>query len=164
MQTPVHPSPKYSPHDSFGTQLAERRQPFQELGPDYTPQHVETYFRYPDDHGSFAQAAERCFGGGKCRSLGDQTMCPSLQATREEMHSTRGRAHLLFEMMRGDHCKEAGARTGARSTRPLPAVQGCKHDCPVSVDMATYKAEFLAHYYKGRLRQRVAYSMGLIMW
>ena len=40
--------------------------------------------------------------------------------------------------------------------------KGCKHDCPVSVDMATYKAEFLAHYYKGRLRPRAAYSMGLI--
>ena len=68
------------------------------LGPYYAPRQVETYFRYPDDHGSFAQAAERCFGVGKCRSLEGQTMCPSFQSTREEMHSTRGRAHLLFEM------------------------------------------------------------------
>jgi Fe-S oxidoreductase len=135
------------------------------LGPDYEPRRVETHFRYPDDHGSFAQAAERCFGVGKCRSLGGQTMCPSFQATREEMHSTRGRAHLLFEMMRGDPLKEGWREEGVREALDLCLqCKGCKHDCPVSVDIATYKAEFLAHYYKGRLRPRAAYSMGLIMW
>lgn len=135
------------------------------LGPDYAPRHVETHFRYPDDHGSFAQAAERCFGVGKCRSLSGQTMCPSFQATREEMHSTRGRAHLLFEMMRGDPLEQGWREEGVREALDLCLqCKGCKHDCPVSVDMATYKAEFLAHYYKGRLRPRAAYSMGLVMW
>ncbi len=135
------------------------------LGPDYAPRRVETYFHYPDDHGSFAQAAERCFGVGKCRSLGGQTMCPSFQATREEVHSTRGRAHLLFEMMRGDPLTKGWREEGVREALDLCLqCKGCKHDCPVSVDMATYKAEFLAHYYKGRLRPRAAYSMGLIMW
>lgn len=135
------------------------------LGPDYAPRHVETYFRFPEDHGSFAQASERCFGVGKCRSLGGQTMCPSFQATREEMHSTRGRAHLLFEMMRGDPLERGWREEGVREALDLCLqCKGCKHDCPVSVDMATYKAEFLAHYYKGRLRPRAAYSMGLVMW
>ena len=135
------------------------------LGPDYAPRQVDTYFQYPDDHGHFAQAAERCFGVGKCRGLGGQTMCPSFQATREEMHSTRGRAHLLFEMMRGDPLKKGWREEGVRAALDLCLqCKGCKHDCPVSVDMATYKAEFLAHYYRGRLRPRPAYSMGLIMW
>ena len=137
------------------------------LGPDYAPRRVETHFHYPEDHGSFAQAAERCFGVGKCRipNGSGQIMCPSFQATREEMHSTRGRAHLLFEMMRGDPLKKGWQEEGVREALDLCLqCKGCKHDCPVSVDMATYKAEFLAHYYKGRLRPRSAYSMGLIMW
>ncbi|MBV8936224.1 MAG: FAD-binding oxidoreductase [Alphaproteobacteria bacterium] len=135
------------------------------LGSDYEPRQVKTHFRYPDDHGSFAQAAERCFGVGRCRSLSGHTMCPSFQATREERHSTRGRAHLLFEMMRGDPLTRSWREEGVREALDLCLqCKGCKHDCPVSVDMATYKAEFLAHYYKGRLRPRAAYSMGLIMW
>ena len=135
------------------------------LGPDYAPRRVETHFRYPQDAGSFAHAAERCFGVGKCRSLGGHTMCPSFQATREERHSTRGRAHLLFEMMRGDALTNGWREEGVREALDLCLqCKGCKSDCPVSVDMATYKAEFLAHYYKGRLRPRAAYSMGLVMW
>jgi FAD/FMN-containing dehydrogenase/Fe-S oxidoreductase len=135
------------------------------LGPDYAPKPVDTYFRFPNDQGSFAQATERCFGVGKCRSLGGQTMCPSFQATREEQHSTRGRAHLLFEMMRGDALSRGWREDGVREALDLCLqCKGCKHDCPVAVDMATYKAEFLAHYYKGRLRPRAAYAMGLIMW
>ncbi|HEX5452478.1 MAG TPA: FAD-linked oxidase C-terminal domain-containing protein [Stellaceae bacterium] len=135
------------------------------LGPDYAPRKVETYFHFPEDHGSFAEAAERCFGVGKCRAPHGQTMCPSFQATREEMHSTRGRAHLLFEMMRGDALHDGWRSEAVREALDLCLqCKGCKHDCPVSVDMATYKAEFLAHHYKGRLRPRSAYSMGLMMY
>jgi FAD/FMN-containing dehydrogenase/Fe-S oxidoreductase len=136
------------------------------LGPDYMPGKVVTHFRYPEDAGSFAYASERCFGVGKCRTLDDQTMCPSFQATREEMHSTRGRAHLLFEMLRGDPIKGGWRDRHVREALDLCLqCKGCKHDCPVSVDMATYKAEFLAHYYAGRLRPRAAYTMGLVfLW
>ncbi|HJU17073.1 MAG TPA: FAD-binding and (Fe-S)-binding domain-containing protein [Stellaceae bacterium] len=135
------------------------------LGPDYEPRPVHTHFRFPADSGSFANAAERCFGVGKCRSLGGHTMCPSFQATREERYSTRGRAHLLFEMMRGDAITDGWRDDGVREALDLCLqCKGCKSDCPVSVDMATYKAEFLAHYYKGRLRPRAAYAMGLVMW
>jgi Fe-S oxidoreductase len=92
-------------------------------------------------------------------------MCPSYQATFEEKHSTRGRARLLYEMMRGDVLED-----GWRSQEVFDALnlclacKGCKNECPVQVDMATYKAEFLAHYYEGRLRPRQAYALGLIMW
>jgi len=90
-------------------------------------------------------------------------MCPSYRATMEEKHSTRGRAHLLFEMMHGDVIRD-----GWKSEEVFDALdlclscKGCKGDCPVNVDMATYKAEFLSHYYEHRLRPRYAYTMGWI--
>ena len=92
-------------------------------------------------------------------------MCPSYMVTKEEMHSTRGRAHLLFEMLQGDPMKGGWkSETVKRGARPLPGVQGVPTECPMNVDMATYKAEFLSHYYEGRLRPRHAYAMGLIYW
>ncbi len=140
------------------------------LGTDYDPPAVRTHFRYPEDDGSFAKATLRCVGVGKCRRMHgknpeDATMCPSYMATREEMHSTRGRAHLLFEMLQGDPLTHGWREEKVRESLDLClACKGCKSDCPVNVDMATYKAEFLSHYYRGRLRPRTAYSMGLIMW
>jgi Fe-S oxidoreductase len=90
-------------------------------------------------------------------------MCPSFQATREEKYTTRGRAHLLFEMMRGDAIDQGWRSEGVREALELCLqCKGCKHDCPVSVDMATYKAEFLSHYYEGRVRPPAAYAMGLL--
>ncbi|UFS72133.1 FAD-binding protein [Geomonas sp. RF6] len=133
------------------------------LGVEYNPIQPETHFRFPNDEGSFARATLRCVGVGKCRRTHDAFMCPSFQVTREEMHTTRGRAHLLFEMFRGDFLKD-----GWRSKEVLEALEyclsckGCKGECPVNVDVATYKAEFLSHYYRSRLRPRPAYSMGLI--
>jgi Fe-S oxidoreductase len=89
-------------------------------------------------------------------------MCPSYRATREEMHATRGRARLLWEALIGDviggwkdeHVKEA--------LDLCLSCKGCKGECPVKVDMATYKAEFLAHYYEHRLRPLNAYAFGYI--
>ena len=135
------------------------------LGTDYRPATPDTYFKFPDDDGSFEHATLRCVGVGKCRVLGGQTMCPSYQVLREEEHSTRGRARLLFEMLQGDVIDD-----GWKSDEVFDALdlclscKGCKNDCPINVDMATYKAEFLAHYYEGRLRPRYAYAMGLIMY
>ena len=93
-------------------------------------------------------------------------MCPSYMVTREEKHSTRGRAHLLFEMLQGDplHRRLARATQVKEALDLCLACKGCKGDCPVNVDMATYKAEFLSHYYEGRLRPRHAYAFGLIHW
>ena len=92
-------------------------------------------------------------------------MCPSYMVTREEKHSTRGRAHLLFEMLNGEVLTDGWKSEAVKEALDLClACKGCKGDCPVNVDMATYKAEFLSHYYEGRLRPRHAYAMGLIYW
>jgi FAD/FMN-containing dehydrogenase/Fe-S oxidoreductase len=135
------------------------------LGADYNPPQPATHFAFAKDQHSFARAALRCVGVGECRREGGQTMCPSYQVTREEMHCTRGRARLLFEMMNGEVLTEGWRSEAVKESLDLClACKGCKSDCPVQVDMATYKSEFLSHYYEGRPRPRHAYSMGLIHW
>ncbi|MFF3504451.1 FAD-binding and (Fe-S)-binding domain-containing protein [Streptomyces sp. NPDC003247] len=132
------------------------------LGADYLPWEPETVFAFPHDDGKFSRAAARCVGVGKCRSSEGGVMCPSYRATREEEHSTRGRARLLFEMVRNDSPIPDGWRSRAvhDALDLCLACKGCKTDCPVDVDMATYKAEFLHHHYKGRPRPLAHYSMG----
>jgi len=89
-------------------------------------------------------------------------MCPSYRATREEEHSTRGRAHLLWEMTQGEVIRDAGeVKRSSTSLDLCLACKGCKTECPVSVDVATYKAEFLSHYYEGRMRPRSAYAFAI---
>ncbi|ABF89075.1 oxidoreductase, FAD-binding [Myxococcus xanthus DK 1622] len=123
-----------------------------------------THFKYPDDDGLLYRATERCVGVGKCRRDGGGTMCPSYMVTKEEKHTTRGRAHLLFEMLQGEVIKNGWRDDKVKESLDLClACKGCKGDCPVQVDLATYKAEFLSHYYQGHLRPRPAYAMGLIM-
>jgi FAD/FMN-containing dehydrogenase/Fe-S oxidoreductase len=135
-------------------------------GPGYQPRQVQTHFAYPDDRRGFADAVNRCFGIGKCRHASGGTMCPSFMVTREERHSTRGRARLLFEMMSGQLAGNGWRDPHVKEALDLClSCKGCKGDCPVSVDMATYKAEFLAHYYARRIRPRQAYTLGLIpLW
>ena len=135
------------------------------VGPGYRPKEVKGLFAYPEDEGSFTKATLRCVGVGKCRrrDLHGGVMCPSYLGTDEEMHSTRGRARLLFEMMRGDSIQDGFANEAVEEALDLClACKGCKHDCPVNVDMASYKAEFRARHYQGRWRPRAAYSMGQI--
>ena len=135
------------------------------LGADHRPPRLKTHFAFPQDEGSFAIATERCFGMAKCRNLGSVTMCPSFQVTREEKHTTRGRARLLFEMLKGEAVTEGWRDASVKESLDLClSCKGCKSDCPVQVDIATYKAEFLSHYYRGRLRPRAAYALGLIPW
>ncbi len=136
------------------------------LGPDYNPPQPKTYFAFPADRHSFARASLRCVGVGECRRESGGTMCPSYMATREEMHSTRGRARMLFEMMNGEVIDEGWKSPEVKEALDLClSCKGCKGDCPVNVDMATYKAEFLAHYYERRLRPRHAYAFGWIhLW
>jgi FAD/FMN-containing dehydrogenase/Fe-S oxidoreductase len=134
------------------------------LGPHYAPWRSAVKFAYPEDKGDFAHATIRCVGVGRCRKPdGMDVMCPSFMATREEMHSTRGRARLLFEMLEGELITD-----GWQSDEVMEALdlclscKGCTHDCPVDVDMPTYKAEFLQQRWKHRLRPRHAYAFGLI--
>jgi FAD/FMN-containing dehydrogenase/Fe-S oxidoreductase len=128
----------------------------------------DLFFGYPHDGGSFAQAANRCVGVGKCRrpdNQGGSVMCPSYQVTREEEHSTRGRARLLFEMLDGHGDSPVGDGWRSQAVRDALdlclACKGCKTDCPANVDMATYKAEFLAHHWKGRQWRRPRSDLAL---
>ena len=143
----------YEPHENL------------RLGSGYEPWNPETHFRYREDYGRMNHAVLRCVGVGRCRRLDGGTMCPSYQVTREEEHSTRGRARLLFEMFEGKVVPSSWRNEAVKESLDLClACKGCKGDCPTQVDMATYKAEFLSHYYKGRIRPVQAYSMGLIWW
>ncbi len=138
------------------------------LGANYSPWDPPTYFKFPEDGGSFAHAALRCVGVGLCRRMSsskeeNNTMCPSFMVTREEKDTTRGRAHALWEMMNGNVINHGWRDDHVKETLDLClSCKGCKGDCPVNVDMATYKAEFLAHYWEGRLRPRHAYAFGFI--
>jgi FAD/FMN-containing dehydrogenase/Fe-S oxidoreductase len=134
------------------------------LGTTYHPPELHTRFHYQDDLGSFARATLRCIGIGRCRRTEQGTMCPSFMVTREEKHSTRGRAHLLFEMLQGDPVGGWRDDSVKEALDLCLSCKGCKGDCPVNVDIATYKAEFLSHYYQRRLRPRNAYAFGLIYW
>jgi len=133
-------------------------------GTDYNPPQLETHFKFPEDRNSFAVATERCFGIGRCRKSSG-TMCPSYMVTKEEMHTTRGRANLLFEMLQGEAITDGWRDEHVKESLDLClACKGCKGECPVQTDIATYKAEFLSHYYEGRLRPVGAYALGLIYW
>jgi FAD/FMN-containing dehydrogenase/Fe-S oxidoreductase len=136
------------------------------LGTSYNPPRPPVKFAYPEDKGDFAHATLRCVGVGKCRvPEGSPTMCPSYMVTREEKHSTRGRARLLFEMLQGEVITDGWQSQEVYDALDLClACKGCTNDCPVNVDMPTYKSEFLYHHFKSarRWRPRYAYAMGYI--
>jgi FAD/FMN-containing dehydrogenase/Fe-S oxidoreductase len=135
------------------------------LGRHYRPRQLATNFAFADDGGDFARAVSRCVGVGACRAHSGTVMCPSYQATREEEHSTRGRAHLLFELLNGAEMAGRWRDPHVKDALDLcMSCKGCKHDCPVDVDMARYKAEFLSHWYSRRVRPPAAYTMGLMMY
>ncbi|HEY3552461.1 MAG TPA: FAD-linked oxidase C-terminal domain-containing protein, partial [Solirubrobacterales bacterium] len=135
------------------------------LGSDYAPPQPKTHFSFGEDGGSFAHAALRCVGAGKCRQTTSGTMCPSFSVTKDEEHTTRGRARILYEMLEGQTITDGFRSEDVKEALDLClSCKGCKGDCPVSVDMATYKAEFLSHRYKRRLRPLPAYTIGLIMF
>ncbi len=121
----------------------------------------EKHFAFTSDEGSLERAAERCVGVGACRNTVGGVMCPSYRATGEERHSTRGRAHLLWEMMAGA-LRHEGFRSEAvhQALDLCLSCKACKTECPVQVDMAQYKAEFLAQHYKGRRHPLQHYIFG----
>ncbi|MET7421209.1 FAD-binding and (Fe-S)-binding domain-containing protein [Dactylosporangium sp. NPDC005555] len=116
---------------------------------------------YPHDGGDLAQAVHRCTGVGKCRadnSAAGGVMCPSYLATREEKDSTRGRARVLQEVVRGEL---AWSDPSVHDALDLClSCKGCASDCPTGIDMATYKSEVLHQTYRGRLRPRSHYTLG----
>jgi FAD/FMN-containing dehydrogenase/Fe-S oxidoreductase len=133
------------------------------LGADYRPHDPKTYFHFPDDEGSFAKAALRCIGLGECRKHDSGTMCPSYMATLEEEHSTRGRAHMLWEVLQGEVISDGWNDEHVKESLELClSCKACKSECPTNVDVATYKSEFLAHYYENNTRPLHAYAFGMI--
>lgn len=135
-------------------------------GPQYRQSTLTaTGFSFADDGGSMQRAVERCVGVGRCRSETVAVMCPSFRVTHDEKHSTRGRAKLLGELFQGDTTPESWRNEEVFEALDLClSCKGCAVDCPTHVDMATYKSEFMYHYYAKRLRPRSAYALGLIPW
>ena len=130
-----------------------------------TPVHP-TAFDFSSDQG-LLRAAEKCNGAGKCRStLPSGAMCPSYRATLDEKHNTRGRANVLREVLSQDK------KPNAFDSEELKAVfdlclscKACATECPSSVDVATYKAEFLYQYQKANgssLRDKLFANFGKI--
>ena len=133
------------------------------LGADYKPLEPATHFKFPEDDGSFAKAAQRCIGVGACRKSDTGSMCPSYMVTLEEEHSTRGRAHMLFEMLQGEVVRDGWKDEQVKKALDLClSCKACKSECPANVDIATYKAEFLSHFYETNSRPLLAYAFGMI--
>ncbi len=133
------------------------------FGPDFHPKPLETVFKYRESEGDFRRAALRCVGVGECRRKSGGVMCPSYRATLEEKHSTRGRARLFQEMLQADPVKDGWKAEPVKEALNLClSCKACKHECPVNVDMATYKSEFLHHYYDGKLHPLTHYAIGMI--
>jgi len=134
------------------------------LGPEYKPVTLQTRMFFRSDVGDgFTRAVEHCIGMGKCRSREGGTMCPSYRGTHEERYSTRGRARLLAEMLRGEVITEGWASSEVQEALDwCLGCKSCRSECPTHTDMAAYKAEFLSHYYETHRRPRQAWSMGRI--
>lgn len=140
-----------------------RRDEHLRLGAGYRPWNPSTQFGFPEDHGSFPRAMLRCVGVGKCRRPHTAFMCPSFIATREELHTTRGRARMLFEMFRGELITGRWRSKEVREALELClGCKGCTTECPVNVNIPMYKSEFFYHYYRFRPRPTSAYALGLI--
>jgi FAD/FMN-containing dehydrogenase/Fe-S oxidoreductase len=132
------------------------------IGAQYNPVAVPTRFDLSHE-GGLAGAALKCVGIGKCRKTDAGTMCPSYMATREEMHSTRGRARLIYEALTGDLLRDGFADGSLYQALELClSCKACKTECPAAVDMASYKAEFLANYYLTHRRPFKAQFFGRI--
>jgi FAD/FMN-containing dehydrogenase/Fe-S oxidoreductase len=119
---------------------------------------------YRHDRGDFSAAVHRCTGVGKCRAdstAAGGTMCPSFLATRDEKHSTRGRARILQEMVNGSLVTGGWRAPEVHEALDLClSCKACSSECPTGVDMASYKAEVLHHSYRRRLRPRSHYTLG----
>ncbi len=117
-------------------------------GAGYTTPDPATFFDY-GEHGGMGRAVEMCSGLGVCRKTLDGTMCPSFMATREEKHSTRGRANTLRLAMAGRLGESGLGDDGVRDVLDLCLeCRACKAECPVGVDVGRFKSEFLADYYR----------------
>jgi FAD/FMN-containing dehydrogenase/Fe-S oxidoreductase len=154
------PGNKLNPHKVVNAYLPTENL---RLGADYKPLQPQTHFKFPEDGGSLSKATLRCIGLGACRKSDSGSMCPSYMVTLEEEHSTRGRAHLLFEMLQGEVVRGGWEDEHVKKALDLClSCKACKSECPANVDIATYKAEFLSHYYENKGRPLHTYAFGMI--
>jgi FAD/FMN-containing dehydrogenase/Fe-S oxidoreductase len=154
------PGNKLNPHKVVNAYLPTENL---RLGADYKPLRPKTHFQFTEDDGSFSKATLRCLGLGACRKSDSGSMCPSYMVTLEEEHSTRGRAHMLFEMLQGEVVRGGWEDDHVKRALDLClSCKACKSECPANVDIATYKAEFLSHYYESKRRPLHAYAFGWI--
>ncbi|MGK8521248.1 FAD-binding and (Fe-S)-binding domain-containing protein [Nocardia asteroides] len=116
-------------------------------------------YAFAEDDGDVGVAVHRCVGVGKCRADGG-FMCPSYLATRDEKDSTRGRARVLQEVVRG--ALPWSSEAVAESLDLCLSCRACRSDCPAGVDMAAYKSETLYRRYRHRPRPIDHYSLGLL--
>ena len=129
-------------------------------GPGYSTPNVQSTLQFVDDVGGIGRASERCIGMGKCRAVSG-SMCPSYQATNEERFSTRGRAHLLHELMRGEIFDDGWKDDNiAQSLEHCLSCKACKSACPTKVDIAAFKSEFMSRHYKNKRRPLHHYVFG----
>jgi FAD/FMN-containing dehydrogenase/Fe-S oxidoreductase len=154
------PGNNLNPHNIVDAQPATEHL---RLGAGYAPLTPATRFKFPDDGGSLAAATQRCIGIGECRKQDAGAMCPSYMVTLEEEHSTRGRAHMLSELLRGDVLHGGWNDEQVKHSLDLClSCKACKSECPTNVDIATYRAEFLSHYYETHRRPLHAYAFGMV--
>ncbi len=129
-------------------------------GAGWNPRAVATHFDFASE-GGLAGAALKCVGIGKCRKTDAGAMCPSYMATREEKHSTRGRARIILEALAGDTLPGGFTDPALKEALDLClACKACKGECPSSIDMAAYRAEFFSHYYAEHRRPLAAHFFG----
>ncbi len=118
------------------------------FGAGYVTPNPVTFFDY-SDHGGYGRAVEMCSGVGLCRKKHEGTMCPSYMVTQDEAHSTRGRANVLRLAMTGRMAEAGLSDEGVHEVLDLCLeCRACKSECPVGVDVAKFKSEFLAGYWE----------------
>ena len=151
----------YDPVENLRTELEAPKHVINRDATEVPVRALETHFAFAADEGSFERATERCVGVGACRNTTGGVMCPSYRATGDEQHSTRGRAHLLWEMMSGALRNEGFQSEAVHHALDLClSCKACKSECPVQVDVAAWKSEFLAQHYKGRMHPLHHYIFG----
>ncbi len=151
----------YDPLENLRTELEAPKHVISRDATEMPVRALETHFAFAKDEGSFERATERCVGVGACRNTTGGVMCPSYRATGDEQHSTRGRAHLLWEMMSGALRKQGFQSKAVHEALDLClSCKACKSECPVQVDVAAWKSEFLAQHYKGRMHPLHHYIFG----
>jgi len=134
---------------------------------DYKAENISTHYDW-SDWGQFSDAVEMCNNNGACRKLDSGVMCPSYRVTKEEKDLVRGRANTLRLALSNQLPKGSFVSKGMYETMELcVSCKACQRECPMSVDMAKMKSEFLSHYYKKfsmSIKDRVISNMPKLIW